>query len=291
MNWQLNLIGKTWRKATVYEQTDATNSLNLRKLLIAKEVDGHQYAGVGKADRTLLLDGGVGGKIAPMSAAVFEMRWNRLLDLRASGHEELTDFLGRHSSLGPLVRLGLLRRRESGSEFQRYNGYVPTRKGLQFLIHAPEEELILVRPEKSASLFLELQNDPMPKALFKETFAEPTSPQLKDVMEQKANAGRDVWRVQRAEFLWNAVIEGFMDMRCFTKRHGAGDGSLLRLGLCKPRVNKPHERALEIQVTAEGAPYLEEVINFGLLLVKPGMELPLFELCEPARAEYWCRLP
>jgi hypothetical protein len=226
-----------------------------------------------------------------MSAAVFEMRWNRLRDLRASGHEELVDYLGRHASLGPLVRLGLLRRRESNTEFQRYNGYVPTRKGLKFLVHVPEEELIMVSPEKSASLFLELQNDPRPKAAFKETFAEPTLSQFEAVMEQKANAGRDIWRVQRADSLWNKITEGYMDIRSFTKRHGAGDGSLLRLGLCKPRVVKPHERALDIQVTEEGEPFLEEVINFGLLLVKPGMELPLFERCEPARAEYWCRLP
>lgn len=226
-----------------------------------------------------------------MSAAVFELRWNRLLDLRASGHEELVDFLGRHASIAPLVRMGLLRRREAGTEFQRYNGYVPTRKGLKFLAHVPEEELILVRPEKSASLFLELQNDPMPKAPFKDTFAEATSAQFEAVMEQKANAGRDLWRVQRAEQLWNCLVDGYMDIRSFTKRHGAGEGSLLRLGLCKPRVVKPHERALEIQVTDEGAPYLEELENYGILLVKPGMELPLFELCEPAKSEYWRRLP
>jgi hypothetical protein len=232
-----------------------------------------------------------GGKIAPMSAAVFELRWNRLLDLRSSGHEELVDFLGRHANVGPMVRLGLLRKREAGSEFQRYNGYVPTREGLKYLVHVPEEELILVRPEKSASLFLALQNDPMPRAPFKDTFAEPTLSQFDAVIEQKANAGRDVWRVQRAEYLWNAILEGSMDIRSFTKRHGAGEGALLRLGLCKPRVVKPHDRALDIQVTKEGAPYLQEVENFGLLLVRPGMELPLFELCEPAKAEYWCRLP
>ncbi len=212
-------------------------------------------------------------------------------DLRAIGHEELMDFVGRHASLGPLVRLGLLRRKESDTEFQRYNGYVPTRKGLKFLIHVPEEELILVRPEKSASLFLELQNDPLPKAAFKPTFAEPTMQQLEAVMDQKANAGRDVWRVQRAEYLWNAITDGYMDIRMFTKRHGTGEGALLRLGFCKHRVPKPHERALEIQVTDEGAPYLEEVVNFGLMLVRPGMELPLFERCEPERSEYWTRLP
>lgn len=239
----------------------------------------------------LEIPGSARGKIAPMSAAVFETRWNLLLELRSAGHEELMDFLGRHSGLGPMVRLGLLRRRESGSEFQRYNGYVPTRKGLRFLVHVPEEELILVTPEKSASLFLELQNDPMPSAPFKPTFAEPTAPQFNAVIEQKQNAGRDVWRVQRAEFLWNSLIEGYMDIRAFTQRHGAGEGSLLRLGLCKPRAVKPHDRALEIQVTEQGAPYLQEIENFGLLLVKPGMELGLFELCEPARAHYWCRLP
>src|SRR5690606_10080606 len=226
-----------------------------------------------------------------MSAAIFDLRWNRLLDLRATGHAGLMDFLGRHAGLGPMVILSLLLRRETGSEFQRYHGHVPTRKGLTYLVHAPEEELILVKPEKSASLFLELKNDPMPKAPYKETFAEPTMPQYEAVMEQKANAGRDLWRVQRAECLWNKITEGYMDIRTFTKRHGAGEGVLLRNGLCKHRVQKPHDRAMDIQITKEGAPYLEEVENYGLLLVKPGMELPLFSLCEPARAEYWCRLP
>lgn len=226
-----------------------------------------------------------------MSAAMFEMRWNRLQDLRANGHEELGDFLGRRASLGPLVRLGLLRRREMNVEYQRYNGHVPSARGEEFLFHAKEEELILVRPEKSASLFLLLQSDPMPRAPFKETFAEPTASQFMAMEEARANAGRDVWRVQRADELKARLMNGYMDMRVFTQRHGAGDGALLRLGLVRPRPERPHDRAIELEVTEEGANYLEEVMNYGLLLVKPGMELPLFALCEPGGAEYWCRLP
>jgi hypothetical protein len=226
-----------------------------------------------------------------MSVAMFEMRWNRLQHLRATGHEELCDFLGRRVGLGPLVRLGLLRRREANDEFQRYNGYVPSKKGEEYLLYAKEEELILVRPEKSASLFLLMESDPLPKAFFKETFAEPTAAQFMAVEEARANAGRDIWRIQRADHLRSKLLDGYMDMRAFTQRHGAGDGALLRLGLCRPRPERPHDRALDIEVTAEGAVYLEEVENHGILLVKPGMELPLFALCEPGGSEYWCQLP
>ena len=58
-----------------------------------------------------------------MTAAVFEARYSRILRGREQGYEELSDFLGRKADLGPLVRLGLLRRREENNEFQRYHGY------------------------------------------------------------------------------------------------------------------------------------------------------------------------
>src|SRR5690606_33721521 len=113
-----------------------------------------------------------------MSAQVFEARWNRIQRSREQGDEGLSDVLVRHSSLGPLVRCGLVRTREEWSEFQRYHGYVPTELGEQFLLYIPDKELVLVRPGKSAPLFLELKNDPAPNAHFKETYAEPTMAQF-----------------------------------------------------------------------------------------------------------------
>ena len=127
-----------------------------------------------------------------MTAAVFEARWNRILRSREQGYEELTDFMGRYVDLGPLVRTGLLRRREEDGEYQRYTGYVPTELGQDLLLYIPEKELILVRPEKSASLYLVLQNDRSPKVPFKGTYAEPTAKQFEVVREMRQNAGRDV---------------------------------------------------------------------------------------------------
>jgi hypothetical protein len=226
-----------------------------------------------------------------MSAAVFDARWNRLQKLRDLGYEELTDFLGRRGGLGSLVRLGLLRKREEGAVFQRYHGYVPTEAGEEFLLHVMERELVLVKPEKSATLFLHLDKDPYPNAPFKDTYAEPTLAQFQAVEQLKLESGRDLWKLQRAEELHTYLLKGYMDLRAFTKRTGAGEGMLLRAGLCAGREERTHDRSLHLQVTPAGEPYLLEVDAFGLLLVRPGMELPLFAQCDPEAAEYWCNLP
>ncbi len=226
-----------------------------------------------------------------MTAAVFEARWNRIIRSREQGYEELSDFLGRHANYGPLVRCGLLRRRQEDSEYQRYNGYLPTERGAEHLLYIPDKELILVRPEKSASLYLALQSDPAPKAVFKATYAEPSGKQFDAVKEMRLNAGRDVWRVQRADELERRLLAGYMDIRQFTVRTGLGEGALLREGVCVARAEKPHDRALPFEVTAKGAHLLEVADPWELLLVKPGMELPLFEVLDPERASYWCTLP
>lgn len=226
-----------------------------------------------------------------MSALVFEARWHRIQRSREQGFEELSDFLGRYASLGPLVRCGLLRKREEWSEFQRYNGYIPTEKGEAYLLYIPEKELVLVRPGKSAPLFLELKNDPEPQACFKETYAEPTKGQFATVEEMRMNAGRDAWRVKRAEMLRQHLVQGYMDIRAFTKRTGAGEGGLLREGLVKPRADRSSDQLLSVEVTTEGARFLTPLDTFDLLLVNPGMELALFNRLEPDNASYWCGLP
>lgn len=232
-----------------------------------------------------------GPHLGTMAAAVFEARYNRILRSREQGYEELSDFLGRHAGLGPLVRTGLLRRREENMEFQRYNGFVPTRAGEEFLLFIPEKELILVRPEKSASLFLALQNDPAPKAAFKSTYAEPTSGQFEAVAHMREQAGKDLWRLQRADELRRLLLDGYMDIKAFTKRTGIGEGVLLRLEFVKPRTERPHDRALHLEITDKGREFLHVADPWELLLIKPGMELPLFAVCEPDKAEYWCILP
>jgi hypothetical protein len=201
------------------------------------------------------------------------------------------DHLGRFASLGPLVRLGLLRKRETGSEFQRYNGYVPTTKGEELMVHIPEKELILVRPGCAVALFSALKKDPAPEAAFKETYAEPTAPQFLAAEEQRERAGHDVWRVQRADQLRALLLEGYMEVQAFTTHTGVGEGALLRHGLCIPRDDRAHDRSLAMELSAEGKKYLHIADPWALLLVKPGMELPLFERCEPTKAQYWCTLP
>ncbi|MCB0792469.1 MAG: hypothetical protein H6595_03435 [Flavobacteriales bacterium] len=226
-----------------------------------------------------------------MSAAVFEARWNRIRHMRENGYEELSDFLGLQAGLGPAVRCGLLRRREENGEFQRYHGYVPTEKGSEYLVHLPEKELIMVRPGKSASLFNQLKKDPMPDAVFKATYALPTREQFQAVELLHEQAGRDLWKVQRAQELHRRLLLGYSDLRTFTTRTGVGEGILLRLELCAPLEDRPHDRALSVVVNSAGAPYLELVERWALLLVKPGMELPLWARCEPERSAYWCGVP
>lgn len=226
-----------------------------------------------------------------MTAAVFEARYARILRSREQGYEELSDFLGRKSDLGPLVRLGLIRRREQNDEYQRYHGYIPTQAAENLLLYIPEKELILVRPGQSGALFSLLKKDPAPKAFFKPTYAEPTLEQFEACYQQREQAGRDVWKLQRAEHLHKALLSGHMDIRSFTKRTSIGEGVLLRLELCKPRPERVHDRALALEPTKEGARFLSMVQPWELLLVKPGMELPLFERCDPENAAYWCELP
>ncbi len=159
------------------------------------------------------------------------------------------------------------------------------------MLYLPEKELVLVRPGKSAALFNELKNDPAPKAPFKETYAEPTRAQFDAVAEMRANAGRDAWRLQRVEQLERHVLQGYMDIRAFTKRTGIGDGTLLRTGLIRARVERPSDRALAFELQGDGGLFLAALDNWELLLVRPGMELPLFERCDPDKAAYWCGLP
>lgn len=226
-----------------------------------------------------------------MTAAVFEARYNRILRGREQGYEELTDLLGRNGDLGPLVRLGLLRRREENAEFQRYHGYIPTTAGDAHLLYIPDKELILVRPGQSAALMTALKKDPAPKSSFKATYAEPTREQFNAALHMREQAGRDVWRVQRAEQLHQHLLAGYMDVRAFAVRSGVGDGGLVRAGLCSARAERAHERALSIELTKEGGKYMMVVDPWELMLVRPGMELPLYLKCDPDKASYWCGLP
>jgi len=226
-----------------------------------------------------------------MTAAVFEARYARILRSREQGYEELSDFLGRRNDLGPLVRLGLLRRREVNNEFQRYNGYVPTPAAEELLLYIQEKELILVRPGQSATLFALIKKDTTAKAVFKPTYAEPTLEQFEAWRAQRDQSGRDVWQTQRCEQLHKALMGGYMDFRSFTKRTSVGEGALLRLELVKPRPEKVHDRSLGLEPTKEGRRYLTLMQPWELLLVNPGMELPLLQRCDPDAAQYWCDLP
>jgi len=48
---------------------------------------------------------------------------------------------------------------------------------------------------------------------------------------------------------------------------------------------------LHLELTPSGARFLAVADPWELLLVRPGMELPLFERCDPMAAAYHCALP
>ncbi len=225
-----------------------------------------------------------------MASAVFEARYGRILRSREQGYEELSDNLGRTRDLGVLVRLGLMRRREENTEFQRYHGYIPTDAASDLLLHIPDKELILVKPGCALRLRRAMAKDPMPDAPFKATYTEPTAEQFAAVRQMRETAGRDVWRTQRADALHKLLLQGFMDLRAFTKRTGVGEGTLLDRELITGAEAR-HAHALHIAPTEEGGKYLLVADPWELILVKPGMELPLFARCEPEQAAYWCGLP
>lgn len=184
-----------------------------------------------------------------------------------------------------------MRRRETNGEFQRYQGFVPTDAAQDLLLYIAEKELILVKPGMTITLLAAMKKDPAPKAPFKPTFVEPTGPQFEAVRQLREAAGRDLWRIQRADELRRLLLAGYMDFRHFTKRTSLGEGALLRADLVKPRTERPHERALHLEPTKEGARMLYVADPWELLLIKPGMELPLFAACDPDQAAYWCELP
>ncbi|MDX9750267.1 MAG: hypothetical protein RBT71_04215 [Flavobacteriales bacterium] len=225
-----------------------------------------------------------------MGSAVFDERYGRILRSREQGYEELTDFLGRGRDLGALVRTGLMRRREENTEFQRYHGYVPTEAAGELLLFIPDKELVLVKPGCSLRLRRAMAKDPMPEAPFKPTYTEPTGEQFAAARQMRENAGRDVWRLQRAEALLKHLHQGYMDLRMFTKRTGTGEGTLLDRELLTAAEAR-HAHALHVAPTEEGARYLLVADPWELILVRPGMELPLFARCEPEQAAYWCGLP
>ena len=225
-----------------------------------------------------------------MASAVFEARYSRILRSREQGYEELTDHLGRERDLGALVRLGMLRRREENTEFQRYHGYVPTDAASELLLFIPDKELILVKPGCALRLRRMLARDPMPQAPFKGTYAEPTSEQFASARHMRETAGRDVWRLQRADALVKFLQRGYMDLRHFTKRTGVGEGTLLDRELITGTEAR-HDHAMQVKPTDEGATFLMMADPWELILVRPGMELPLYERCDPENAAYWCGLP
>ncbi|MCB0794438.1 MAG: hypothetical protein KDB88_06845 [Flavobacteriales bacterium] len=218
-----------------------------------------------------------------MSAAVFEARWNHLNGLRKQGHEELTDFLGgNEEKLGPAVRLGLLRKRPTVTEFQRYYGYVPTEKGAEYLLYVPEHELIVVRQEQKDRFKRALARDPMPEAPWKPGFARP---------EDSQNGADPSPVSDRALELKQWLLCGYMDIKEFVVRHELHDSHLVDSGVCEDGEAAVGPNGRMLSLSSDGKRYLHLEKKWGMLLVRPGMELPLFQRIDPERAAYFCGLP
>jgi hypothetical protein len=73
---------------------------------------------------------------------------------------------------------------------------------MEFLLYIPEKELVLVRPGKSAALFNALKIGPCAeRPLQGDVYrAYPTRSSM-PLQKMRANAGRDLWRIHRAEHL------------------------------------------------------------------------------------------
>lgn len=230
-----------------------------------------------------------------MYAVMFEARWERKRELEAMGHMELEDFIGAPCDIGPLVRCGLLRRRPvKRDEFQRYWGHEPVGEGVRLFMHDPVHHLIMVRGEHIGELRERLAKDPAPHAPYHPSF-QPLD--LLDAlavrMEQpplyrdnhKGSDPRTSGARDAAMDTW--IASGCHEYAAFRRAYKLHDDALLASGLCTrhPAGRDPH--AVRIVPTEKGRAYFTLDAAHDLLLVNPGMGLPLFDLLDPTRASYW----
>jgi hypothetical protein len=230
-----------------------------------------------------------------MSAAVFESRWKRLAEWRSKGFIELEDHLGSPADLGPLVRCGLLVKRGSPwLPFQRYHGFVPTMKGERILVHDRAHELILVPSGKVPDLIEALAADPLPGAPFHPGFCvvehlnglavrEPRRPlHVSAPVGMLMGASAD-----RAHVKEKHLEEGYEDFEQFRIDHVLRDRALLASGLCREHDPSRDFHGIAFVPQGEGFRYFTLLKEHDLLLVNPGMGLPLLDLLDPTRAAYW----
>lgn len=230
-----------------------------------------------------------------MSASVFETRWKRLAEWRGRGFVELEEHLGMPPDLGPLVRCGLLVKRGSPwLPFQRYHGYVPTRRGERILVHDRAHELIVLSTDKVADLIEALAADPMPGAPFHPGFCvvehlntlalrEPRRP-----LHVSAPVGMLMGgRTDRAHLKEQYLEEGYEDFEQFRIDHVLRDRALLASGLCREHDPEHDLHGIAFVPQGDGLRYFTLLKEHDLLLVNPGMGLPLIDLLDPTRAGYW----
>lgn len=232
-----------------------------------------------------------------MSAEVFAARWIRKMELRAQGFEELEDFL-RHSSMGPLARLGLMiRKAERCCHFQRYDQHLPTEAGGRYLWYLPEEHLIVVRSDQVTALRGLLDRDPMPDAVYHGNF-QPLGRMTHELRvepkgsftPQREDATRK-WVAQRSAVLDTYMRHGYLDFAQFRDEHRLNERMLMACGFCRPRDVKQDHHRVPIVPMGEGCRFLQLEEEWDLLLIKPGLALQLLELMDPTQARYWTSCP
>jgi hypothetical protein len=230
-----------------------------------------------------------------MYAVMFEIRWARKCEFEAHGHVELEDFIGAPGDLGPLVRCGLLSRRPvKRDQFQRYWGYEPKGEGLRLFLHDPIHHLIMVRAEHLKELRDRLAKDPAPGAPFHPSFQpldllDPLAVRMEQPpvylaghkgSDPLTSGGRDT-----ALMTWQA--RGHLEYEAFRRTFKLHDDALIASGLCRThRAGRDGHRVALVPTTIGGAYFTLDAAN-DLLLVDPGMELPLLDLLDPTRAAYW----
>src|SRR5262245_49494718 len=235
------------------------------------------------------------GEFCDMSAVVFEARWKRLQEWRAKGFQELEDHLGAPADLGPLVRCGLLVKRGSPwLAYQRYHGFVPSSRGARLMVHDRLHELILIAPDKVADLIEALEADPLPGAPFHPGFCVLEKLNVLAVREPRTplHVSPPVGQLmggspERTHLKERLLEEGYEDFEQFRVDHMIRDRVLLASGLCRAHDPATDLHGIAFVPHGDGLRYFTLIREHDLLLVNPGMGLPLLDLLDPTRAGYW----
>lgn len=217
-----------------------------------------------------------------MAQEIFEARWLALQALRAQGHMELEDFMGRGEPIEALEEAGLLEVRDLADAWQRYGKRVPTRQGERYLIHDAAQHIIVVRRNQLGALSEALRNlRDLPSAPLND---QATAARVQRI-EQQMQRTHDSWALVRLQELLRWVRKGYMDLEQFQEVHGIGTDELLDNWICERYERDGRNGHAQLVPLLEGMRFLKRVDAWDIVLLKPGMEPLLLEYCRKMRPQ------